>query len=490
MIPELYSRSGWALDTVGYGMLAEAISCFVTEQRNGEYELAMVYPTTGKLFKFLDTETIILAKPNEVDDPQPFRVYKVSMAINGKVAVNAHHLSYELSGIPVKAVYAVGIQDAIAKLRANSLVTNRYTLTTDIENTTSIMKTFPIRSYRACLGGEEGSLLDVFGGAGTGEFHFDMFDIRFLRHRGSDNGVWIAYGKNMTNFVKEISTENVYSGVIAYWNDTEAAVYSDIQYVSNHLSYAEKIFLLDLSSDYETSPSKEELNRRAVKYRDDNDIGTPKQTLQISLVQLRDTLEYKDISSAFEHIALCDTVTVFYPQFNVNVKMKVIEMTYDSLNERIVSVTLGNAKSSLAGTIKQQIDETVQKSKVKESAFYVAENSAVITSSLIGKYGSYTFDFIKNGLMRPFGSAGPGASFDLTAINSLDSSVNTVLVITSHNSTPACNTMWIVRRSSNNAFQIGGTTGAVTVSCTGGTIHVASTGANVNAYFLCLDGMN
>lgn len=46
-------------------------------------------------------------------------------------------------------------------------------------------------SIRACLGGTEGSVLDVWGG----EYEWDMFDVILHSKRGKDNGVVIEYGK-------------------------------------------------------------------------------------------------------------------------------------------------------------------------------------------------------------------------------------------------------------------------------------------------------
>ena len=53
MIPILYSETEREFKTNGIGRLVDAISCTVTEERNGEYELEMEYPESGKLFKEL-----------------------------------------------------------------------------------------------------------------------------------------------------------------------------------------------------------------------------------------------------------------------------------------------------------------------------------------------------------------------------------------------------------------------------------------------------
>lgn len=88
-------------------MLRDAISCTVTEERNGAFELEMVYPITGQHYSSLALRGLILAKPNPYGEAQYFRIYKISRPINGQVTVNAQHISYDLSGIPGRAVRGV-----------------------------------------------------------------------------------------------------------------------------------------------------------------------------------------------------------------------------------------------------------------------------------------------------------------------------------------------------------------------------------------------
>ena len=47
MIPILFDESTTSFNTNGLGRLADAISCIVTEERNGKYELEMEYPIEG-----------------------------------------------------------------------------------------------------------------------------------------------------------------------------------------------------------------------------------------------------------------------------------------------------------------------------------------------------------------------------------------------------------------------------------------------------------
>ena len=53
MIPILYEIDETKFSTNGIGRLSEAISCTVTEKKNSDYTLELMYPVKGKYFKEL-----------------------------------------------------------------------------------------------------------------------------------------------------------------------------------------------------------------------------------------------------------------------------------------------------------------------------------------------------------------------------------------------------------------------------------------------------
>lgn len=390
MIPVLYSVSETAFTSEGLGRFAEALSCNVKEERNGAYELTMVYPADGNLFNMIDTGMFIKAKPNDTSNLQPFRIRKITTPLNGRVTIYAQHISYDLTGIPVVPFRATGITAALNGIKNNSAITNGFTFTTNVVNTTTTFELTVPTSARSCLGGVEGSVLDMFSGPNFGEFEWDVKTVRFLNHRGTDNGVAIRYGKNMTDLSKEKTEESLYTGVMAYWTNLEtgAVVRSAIQYVTNHASYpVEKIYILDATSDFESQPTVAQLNARAVTYRDSNDVGVPKVNIKVSFVPLWQTEEYKDLAP-LERVSLCDTVTVYYEKYGVNATAKVIETDYDVLRERYNSITLGDAKSRIGETIQQKITETVTK-KSEETTSFLEQAIENATSLITGGDGGY-----------------------------------------------------------------------------------------------------
>ena len=180
----------------------------------------------------------------------------------------------------------------------------------------------------------------------------------------------------------ESSIESVYTGVLAYWQKKEEGkeelLSSDIQYITNHTSYpCEYIYMLDCSSDFEDTPTVEQLNAKALNYAVNNRIGEPSVSVDVSFIPLWGTEEYKAIAP-LERVCLCDTVTVRFDLLGVNVKAIVNKTVYDVLSEKYESISIGSAKSKLGETIKQEVHnqaETVKKDTI--SAVQGSIDSAV-----------------------------------------------------------------------------------------------------------------
>ena len=108
MKPILYPAGETEFRNNGLGRLSEATKCLVTEERNGQYELEMQYPITGRHYKEIVEERIIAARHDDTDDIQPFRIYKITRPMNGIVTISDRPISYQLSKVAVmKKVHGI-----------------------------------------------------------------------------------------------------------------------------------------------------------------------------------------------------------------------------------------------------------------------------------------------------------------------------------------------------------------------------------------------
>ncbi len=353
MTPILFEKDAIFFTTNGIGRLTDCLECSVTEERNGQFDLQMVYPTSGVLYSELTVGRIIVVKPNRTQERQGFEIYQITKPINQRVTVLAHHVSYRQSFIPIAPFSATGITETLDGLLANSLEGNPFSFTTNITNEQTGYMQNTLKNLRQCLGGTSGSVLDLFGG----EYEWDNFETKLWLHRGSDKGVALRYAKNITDLNQEESIADTITGVIPYWQNSDATVsfYGDIQYTSTASQYAyHRTEILDLSSEFQTAPTLAELNQARQNYILRAEIGNPEKNIQVSFIDLSQTTEGTAI---LESVDLCDIVHVIYEPLGITYDAKVIKTVWDVLRDRYSSIEVGTVRSTFSKTIASTIGE-------------------------------------------------------------------------------------------------------------------------------------
>ena len=402
----LYEANETAFTTNGLGSLPDPASCIVTEERNGSFELEMEYPVSGRHFNDVLRRRILYVKPNPYDGPQPFRIYSMTKPINGIVMVRAAHISYDTSGTIVKLfpADAISASAAMSYLKTYSVPATPFTFFTDVGKKGTMPSPTPT-SIRSLLGGNEGSILDIFGG----EYLFDKWTISLLTARGADRGVTIRYGKNMTDLEQEENDTDFYTGVYPFWysEDEDGGLITLAEndgIVNGPGTYEfQKILPLDLSSEdfgkttvdsdgleiTDEKPTQAELLAAAQQYITDNEIGIPKVSLDVSFVMLSQSDEYKDYAR-LETVRLCDTVTVEFEKLGVKTTAKCIKTVYNVLTDKYDSVELGEPKATLSDTVSNQgtiIEEAPNQSFIDKA---IENATSLIMSGKLGGYVTVT----------------------------------------------------------------------------------------------------
>ncbi|MBQ9032525.1 MAG: phage tail protein [Parasporobacterium sp.] len=387
MKPILYPAGETEFRSNGLGRLAEATKCLVTEERNGQYELEMQYPITGRHYKEIVEERIIAAKHDDSDDVQPFRIYKITRPMNGIVTVSARHISYQLSKVAVMPFAADTCAEALAGMISHSVGDCPFTIWTDKLLEAHFSVDVP-SSFRSLLGGVSGSILDIYG---PGEYEWDKFTVKFHAHRGSDQNVYIRYGKNMTDVKKTTDTSNIWTGILPYWAGTDEAeqavlvtlpekvIYSD--YVDDYVY--KMVVPVDLSSAFQEQPTEEQLRSRAQSYVKANAADGIPASIDVSFVALWQTEEYKNWAP-LQKLKLCDTVTVYHKGLGIENKAKIVSVTYDVILERYEKMTIGEVKTNLGDSIRQISEEIKREVPTNAS---VSQAISLATNILSGSTG-------------------------------------------------------------------------------------------------------
>ncbi|MCR4884483.1 MAG: phage tail protein [Clostridiales bacterium] len=362
MKPILYPADETQFVSNGLGRLSDAISCKVTEERNGQYELELQYPVTGKHYDAICEERIIAARHDDTSDIQPFRIYKITRPMNGKVTVNARHISYQLSKVVVMPFTAQSCVAALQGMNSHSLGDNPFTMWTD-KSLTAPFKIEVPSSFRSMLGGVQGSILDVYG---PGEFEWDKYTVKFHSRRGLDTKVTIRYGKNLTDLKKTTDMSNVWTGVVPYWSGTDDSnnpilvTLSAPVYASTVSDYAYKLIIpVDFSGSFQERPTEAQLRQKAEQYVQNNADTSIPASIDISFVALWQTEEYKNVAP-LQRLQLCDNVTVHHKGLGIDTTAKIVSVTYDVLLERYEKMTLGEVKTSLGDAMREMATEAIR----------------------------------------------------------------------------------------------------------------------------------
>lgn len=413
MIPILYRGDETEFTSNGLGRLSECVSCTVTEERNGIYECEFQYPVTGRLFSQISDNSIIGVTHDDAHDIQPFDVYGRSAPIDGIVTFYAHHISYRLGHVILKPFAASSCAAAIAAMAVQTYNANPFTFWTDKTTTGDYTIDAPV-AVKAMLGGQQGSLLDVYG---TGEYQWDKWTVRLYAARGSDKGVAIRYGVNLTDVVQDVDTSGSYSAVAPYWiagDDSGTVVTLPEGYIvsgsvrtvlypiqdnnldnltdenGNIIEGNNAIVLpvpLDLSAEFMTEPTAAQLRAKAQTVLSNSRAWLPNENIRVDFVALWQTEQYANVA-ALQRVQLCDRVSVYADQVGVNaVSMEVVRTVYNVLLDRFDEIELGSPQTTFADVVSAQVGADVRRSMVTPSA--LAQSIKHATDMITGGLGGY-----------------------------------------------------------------------------------------------------
>lgn len=349
MIPILYERDEIDFVSNGLGRLRDCISCVVTEERNGVFEIEFQYPVDGHRFDQIVEGRIIAAEHDNSGDIQPFDIVGHTKPMNGIVTFRGVHISYRQNKIVAAGTNINSISDAFAMLSAG-LPSNPFNYSTDIISSAYMAAADGVpRTVRTLLGGIDGSILDTYGG----EFKFDKFSVQLLKARGVERDFTIRYGVNLIDYNEETDYSESFKSVVAYWLGTDDQGKPDVVKTGVISGDAETVtgrdetIALDLTDRFEEKPTVAQVETAAQSYLQSSTPWLPAQTIEVDFISLRDTLEYEEFAPLFD-CGLCDTVRVVFPRYGMKGSYKIVKTEYDVLAERFSLLELGTLSVSLS----------------------------------------------------------------------------------------------------------------------------------------------
>lgn len=392
MIPILYQENETNFNHNGIGILFDTKDYTVTEERNGPYELELVYPAGGRWAKELKDFRFISAKPNDEEDSHIFRIYEtVKNLEEDTITVYAATKSNELGGNLVQdvSVTDVNAQQALNAIKAGLTQTTSYNFISDIQTTSS--GKWDKQSPLSAIVGSDGSVVSKWGG----ELKRTNDTIYLYGRRGTNKVTTIRQGKGLIGFKMTTSIKGLVTTILPYFtytpSDSDVPVTIKGSLVNSSLmsNYPVRyISAIDFSNHDEILPTTEGLTPEQYSTQVLNNLNTvasayfvymnpgcdkPKVTIEVDLAQLSDSSEYEQFRK-LEHIALTDTVIVWVEKFNVDVEVMINEVTYNGMSERVTKFVAGSAKSGIIQDSEkrytEQIDKIVEYVNTVENGIY------------------------------------------------------------------------------------------------------------------------
>lgn len=369
MIPALFANDAKTFSTLGMGSVPEAVECYVEEERNGGFILNMRVPATASYAAKINVGTLIVADASPQQKRQAFEIVKVTKALNNMIQVYAEHVSYRLLYSILKPFPSAGIDglnNVFNRLSDNHNGSyydegNDFTFTwSGWDSAAANTKLDEHLAVKTFLFGKTGSVLDVYGGC----YKWDNFTVILYKERGTDNGIRITYGRNLTDINAEYSNENESScnGVMPLYKNSDKTLFGSIKVPENdpdvrYLYSYRRTIVKDFTSDITVNEGETDaqiitkLNNKAQAWINKDHKGYPTVNLKTSFVPLSQTVEYRDLAN-LESVEIDDTVHVYVPTLDVDVAAKIIKTRYNVLLDRYDSVEVGNFKTTINQAIR------------------------------------------------------------------------------------------------------------------------------------------
>ena len=267
------------------GVITEATSAVVTEERNGAFTLDVELRDNT-----LDIQNndILVAKPSRNQAEQQFRVKSVIKDEQFKTQIYAEHISYTALDITgTNGIFgASGTADTIVK-RWATMVGHGFTAVSNITTTADVNLTLgqDYQNFREILGGTKGSIIDKVGG----EIRWENKNLRLYKQRGREGVGMLSYGKNIVTLDQEVNITNTYTSVIGYAIDstTKEITVSPIVDSATAGNFPNQIVKpIDFSSEFnEDNPvTVEKIQQLAQTYVNANNVGIPKVSIKVDFV--------------------------------------------------------------------------------------------------------------------------------------------------------------------------------------------------------------
>ncbi|EME3215850.1 peptidoglycan DD-metalloendopeptidase family protein [Enterococcus faecalis] len=397
LIPVIFKPGEKDFTTNGLGRLIDATRCEITEEANGKYELEMDYPAISRFSDYFENGYQIKAKPNDLEEYHIFEIKQTFKdTFTNSIVIYAQSRTYKLGNRQVRLVTVDNRNgaEAMRLIEQNMDEPCDIKLYSDINTASSTV--FEARNVLNCIAGEQGSLLQYWGG----EIKREPFKLSLLRRRGRDNVGTVRYGKDLKGLTIKFDWQSIVTKVLPFAelqsgaDGTSQRIYGNAvksEYINKYpdvyaqyVQFTEDQGVKDLSS----------LNKVAGKYFTTLYPGSdkPKVSIELEIEKLTDSEEAKEFAK-MRNYNLFDTFTVYHKLYDIDIQTKVTGIVYDALAEKTIKITAGDIQVAFYKQQSQDFQEFIKTLTKKD---YMSDFIDYVTDLINGVKGGSILQYPKN----------------------------------------------------------------------------------------------
>ena len=319
----------------------------ITQEANSTYQLTFKFPTNDILWQRLREEKFLIA--DDLHGEQDFVIFEVEKK-HGYIQVYANQVFTLLNNYVVNPISLDRQTGSTALNRFAGSITrdNPFSFFSDIDD----RHTFNIDSKNAmdAFSKDKHSILGLWGG----DLVRHGYQGRLLKNGGSENESLFMYKKNLSSYEHKTSTKSLRTR---------------ITFITTIRGEGEK----PVDKHYKVVVDSPLINKYSQIYEDvvevnDQDVVDEatllkygKQYFRTTLCDmLEDSIEIDVIGQSDVPVQMFDVVSVYYEQFDLDVRKKITKYNYSPMAKKLKSIGFGDFQSGLANAIGNAVSDAVK----------------------------------------------------------------------------------------------------------------------------------
>lgn len=336
----------------------------IIQEANSTYQLSFKFPTNHFLWEKLVEETLLLA--DDLHGEQEFIIFEIEKH-HGFISVYANQVATLLNNFSISELSVNNASgDRVFRSLVSSITREHpFTFFSDIASTHVInLKNMSVAN---ALFKDKHSIMGQWGG----DLVRDKYSIKLLSNGGNDKEAIFMYKKNLKGYqhkksIKDLKTRIHFFKTLNSNKEGEEEKTIEVTVDSPLINKYQNIFEGNLEVNDQDVVDIKSLQEYGINYFKNTLCDVLEENIEIDVIGCSDV-----------PINIFDTVSIFYENFNLDIKKKITSYKFSPMGKKLKSIGFGKIQGGLGATLSSMINEAVeQKVETSVDAFKIQKNLA------------------------------------------------------------------------------------------------------------------